>query len=103
MALAVMGSVGATAVELFMYPYWILEKGYNRRLGDRADAAWSQRVRLWVQAIRIDSGVATGLATLMTAAFFLLGSALFSDSEPAAFLSPPTLLAAFSLWLVFNS
>ncbi|MCY3760245.1 MAG: Nramp family divalent metal transporter, partial [Gemmatimonadetes bacterium] len=29
-ALAVMGSVGATAVELFIYPYWIREKGYPR-------------------------------------------------------------------------
>ena len=74
--ISLMGALGATANELFMYPYWILEKGYNRRLGDRADAAWSQRVRLWVQAIRIDAGVATGLATLMTAAFFLLGCAI---------------------------
>ena len=28
-ALAVMGSVGATAVELFMYPYWVKEKGLS--------------------------------------------------------------------------
>ena len=74
--ISLMGALGATANELFMYPYWILEKGYNRHLGDRGDAAWSQRVRLWVHAIRIDSGVATGLATLMTGAFFLLGCAI---------------------------
>ncbi len=74
--ISLMGALGATANELFMYPYWILEKGYNRQLGDRADATWSQRARQWVHAIRIDSGVATGLATLMTAAFFLLGCAI---------------------------
>ena len=30
---AVMGSVGATAVELFMYPYWVREKGYADFVG----------------------------------------------------------------------
>ena len=35
-ALAVMGSVGATAVELFIYPYWIREKGYPAGSSDRA-------------------------------------------------------------------
>jgi manganese transport protein len=71
--ISLMGALGATANELFMYPYWILEKGYNQQLGDPADARWAKRAQEWVKAIRIDSGVATALATVMTAAFFLLG------------------------------
>ena len=45
-ALAVMGSVGATAVELFMYPYWIKEKGYPAFVGERDQSAeWAERYR----------------------------------------------------------
>ena len=43
-ALAVMGSVGATAVELFMYPYWIREKGYPDFVGPQEDSPeWHER------------------------------------------------------------
>jgi hypothetical protein len=64
------------ANELFMYPYWILEKGYARELGDPASAGWTKRARHWIRTIWLDAGLSTILATIVTAAFFLLGAAV---------------------------
>jgi Mn2+/Fe2+ NRAMP family transporter len=71
-----MGALGVAANELFMYPYWILEKGYAEKLGDRADALWATRARHWINTIRLDAGLATIVATVVTAAFYLLGAAV---------------------------
>ncbi len=71
-----MGALGVAANELFMYPYWILEKGYAEKLGDRADAAWAAKARHWINTIRLDAGLATIVATVVTAAFYLLGAAV---------------------------
>ena len=59
-----------------MYPYWILEKGYARELGDPHSADWTARARQWIHTIWLDAGLATVLATVMTAAFYLLGAAV---------------------------
>jgi Mn2+/Fe2+ NRAMP family transporter len=74
--ISLMGALGVAANELFMYPYWILEKGYARELGDPASAGWAERARQWIRIIWIDAGFATVLATVMTAAFYLLGAAV---------------------------
>jgi Mn2+/Fe2+ NRAMP family transporter len=59
-----------------MYPYWILEKGYAQELGDPASAGWTDRARQWIRTIWLDAGLSTALATVVTAAFFLLGAAV---------------------------
>jgi Mn2+/Fe2+ NRAMP family transporter len=74
--ISLLGALGTAANELFMYPYWILEKGYARELGDPASDGWSKRARHWVNTIRLDVGLATGVATIVTAGFFLLGAAV---------------------------
>jgi Mn2+/Fe2+ NRAMP family transporter len=74
--ISLMGALGVAANELLMYPYWILEKGYARELGDSQSAGWADRVKHRVRWIWIDAGFSTALATLVTAAFFLLGAAI---------------------------
>lgn len=74
--LSLMGALGVGANELFMYPYWILEKGYAAKLGDRNNPQWASRARFWINTIRLDAGLATLIATVVTAAFFLLGCAV---------------------------
>jgi manganese transport protein len=74
--LSLMGALGVAANELFMYPYWILEKGYANTLGERTDPLWSTRAGHWINTIRLDAGLATLVATIVTAAFYLLGVAV---------------------------
>jgi Mn2+/Fe2+ NRAMP family transporter len=74
--ISLMGALGVAANELLMYPYWILEKGYARELGDSQAPGWADRVRQRVRWIWIDAGFSTALATLVTGAFFLLGAAI---------------------------
>jgi Mn2+/Fe2+ NRAMP family transporter len=74
--ISLLGALGVTANELFMYPYWILEKGYARDLGDPNSPQWTERARHWIRTVRVDAGVMTVLATIMTAAFYLLGAAV---------------------------
>lgn len=73
---AFMGGLGVTANELFMYPYWILEKGYGADLERHRGDAWTDAARRWIRSVWIDVGLATILATLVTVAFFLLGCAI---------------------------
>ena len=74
--LSLMGALGVAANELFMYPYWVLEKGYAEKLGDRGDALWAARAKHWINTIRLDAGLATVVATVVTAGFYLLGAAV---------------------------
>jgi Mn2+/Fe2+ NRAMP family transporter len=74
--ISLMGALGVAANELLMYPYWILEKGYAKELGDPNSTGWADRVKQRVRWIWIDAGFSTALATLVTAAFFLLGAAI---------------------------
>lgn len=78
-ALAVMGSVGATAVELFMYPYWVREKGYPRFVGpDDGSKDWRARYRGWMRVVAVDAGVCTLIALAITCAYYLLGASVLS-------------------------
>ena len=79
-ALAVMGSVGATAVELFMYPYWVREKGYPDFVGPRQDTPeWEQRYRGWMRVLVTDALVCTGIALVITCAYYLLGASILKE------------------------
>lgn len=74
--ISLMGALGATANELFMYPYWILEKGYVDFTGAPESEGWRERTRGWIRILQIDVGVATFLTTIITAAYFLMGAAV---------------------------
>lgn len=78
-ALALMGSVGATGVELFMYPYWVKEKGYPDFVGPREDTPqWQARYRGWMKVMVADALVCTLIATLITCAYYLLGASILN-------------------------
>lgn len=81
-ALAVMGSVGATAVELFMYPYWIKEKGYPEFVGPQDDSPqWRERYRGWMNVLTTDALVCTGIALVITCAYYILGASVLKGLE----------------------
>ncbi len=75
--ISLFGALGTTANELFMYPYWVLEKGYGQYVGRPDSQGWLERARGWIRVIKVDAGFATLLATVVTAAYFLLGAAIF--------------------------
>lgn len=78
---AFMGGLGVTANELFMYPYWMQEKGYGSDLAHHDGEAWIAAARRWIRSVWIDVGLATLLATVVTVAFYMLGSAVLHDLE----------------------
>ena len=81
-AMALMGSVGATAVELFMYPYWVREKGYPRFIGpDDGSPEWRERYRGWMRVLAMDAGVCTAIALVITCAYYLLGASVLSTLQ----------------------
>ncbi len=78
-AVAVFGITGVGATELFMYPYWCVEKGYARFVGP-ADGSASRlaRARGWVRLMHLDIAVSMVLYTLATVAFYLLGAGVLN-------------------------
>jgi len=74
--ISLLGALGTTANEMFMYPYWILEKGYARNVGSDDDEGRIERAKGWIRVLQLDAGVATLLATVITAAYFLVGCAI---------------------------
>ena len=80
---SLLGALGATGNELFMYPYWILEKGYGRFIGSPDSAGWNDRVRGWIRVLQVDVLICTGLALITTLGYFLIGAAvLYGQGEP---------------------
>ncbi len=78
---SLMGALGATGNELFMYPYWILEKGYGQQIGSTNDADWQSRARGWIRVLQVDVFVCTALATVTTLGYFLIGAAVFYGTD----------------------
>ncbi len=78
---SLLGALGATGNELFMYPYWILEKGYGQHVGTSSDPGWLDRTRGWIRVLQIDVFVCTALATVTTLGYFLIGAAVFHGSD----------------------
>lgn len=74
-ALAAFGIIGVGAVELIMYPYWCLEKGYARFTGPRVNTEqWGKRARGWLRVMYIDAWVSMVVYTFATVAFYMLGA-----------------------------
>jgi Mn2+/Fe2+ NRAMP family transporter len=78
-AVAVFGITGVGASELFMYPYWCVEKGYARFAGRRDDSAeWRHRARGWVRVMHTDIVASMIIYTIATIAFYLLGAGVLN-------------------------
>jgi manganese transport protein len=76
-AIAVFGITGVGTSELFMYPYWCVEKGYARSAGPRdGSKAWQGRARGWVRVMYYDIAASMIIYTVATIAFFLLGAGI---------------------------
>ena len=74
-AVAVFGITGVGGTELFMYPYWCVEKGYARFVGRRDDSeAWLARARGWIRLMHVDIVLSMVVYTIATVAFYLLGA-----------------------------
>ena len=75
MAVAVFGITGVGATELFMYPYWCIEKGYAQFTGARDGSRdWQRRARGWVRVMHLDIATSMMIYTAATVAFYLLGA-----------------------------
>ena len=74
--ISLMGALGVAGTELFIYSYWVLEKGYAKHVGPPTSDGWLERARGWVRMLQVDAGLATLLATTVTGAYFLLGCAI---------------------------
>jgi Mn2+/Fe2+ NRAMP family transporter len=87
--ISLMGALGTTANEMFMYPYWILEGGYARHVGPRAlgnggtdtHDAWYRRARGWLHVMKVDAFCATALATIITLGYYLVGAAVLAGRD----------------------
>ena len=81
--ISLMGGLGVAGIELFVYPYWVMEKGYARHLGPSDSDGWLKRARGWVRMLQVDVGLARLLATAISAAYFLLGAAVLFGRDRA--------------------
>jgi hypothetical protein len=78
-AIAVFGITGVGATELVMYPYWCVEKGYARYVGERdGSTAWQARARGWIRVMHLDITCSLVIYTLATIAFYLLGAGVLN-------------------------
>ncbi len=60
-----------------MYPYWVREKGYADFVGPREDTPeWRARYRGWMRVLKTDALVCTGIALVITCAYYLLGASI---------------------------
>ncbi|NWF83775.1 MAG: Nramp family divalent metal transporter [Bryobacteraceae bacterium] len=76
-AIAVFGITGVGATELFMYPYWCVEKGYARFTGKSdGSPAWLLRAEGWIRVMRFDIFASMIIYTIATVAFYLLGAGI---------------------------
>jgi manganese transport protein len=86
-AVAVFGITGVGAVELFMYPYWCVEKGYAQAVGARdGTPEWRARARGWIRVMHVDIFCSLLIYTVATVAFYLLGAGILHGrgTVPAA-------------------
>jgi manganese transport protein len=75
MAIAVFGITGVGAAELFMYPYWCVEKGYAQFCGaPEPSGGWERRARGWIRVMHFDIAVSMIIYSAATVAFYLLGA-----------------------------
>lgn len=110
-AIAVFGITGVGATELVMYPYWCVEKGYARFVGERdGSAAWVDRARGWIRVMHLDITCSLAIYTMATVAFYLLGAGVLNrmglvpaERDTIAVLSNiyTQTLGDWALWLFY--
>lgn len=110
-AVAVFGITGVGASELFMYPYWCVEKGYARYAGKNdGTAAWRSRAMGWIRVMHTDIVASMIIYTVATIAFYILGAGILHGMGlvPAANDMIPVLsrmytetLGPWALWLFY--
>ena len=114
-AVAVFGITGVGASELFMYPYWCVEKGYARKTGARdaspgGAAAWRDRAFGWIRVMNTDILASMCIYTIATIAFYLLGAGVLhsrglvpasSDMIPVLSNMYTQTLGGWSVWLFY--
>jgi manganese transport protein len=110
-AIAVFGITGVGATELVMYPYWCVEKGYARFVGERdGSAAWVARARGWIRVMHLDITCSLVIYTMATVAFYLLGAGVLNrmglvpaERDTITVLSNiyTQTLGAWALWLFY--
>ena len=96
--MAAFGIIGVGGTDLIVYPYWCLERGYARFIGDNSpDPAWAQRARGWLRVMKIDAFVSMCVYTLTTVAFFFIGAAVLhaDGSDPDGMRMVATLATAY--------
>jgi manganese transport protein len=103
-AVAVFGIVGVGAAELFMYPYWCLEKGYAKFANENGEA------KAWIRVMNLDILASMMIYTIATVAFYLLGAGILngmglipSAKDMIAVLSNiyTKTLGEWSLWIFY--
>jgi manganese transport protein len=110
-AIAVFGITGVGATELFMYPYWCVEKGYARFTGKKDHSLeWQNRARGWIRVMHFDIFCSMVIYTIATIAFYLLGAGILHGMGlmPAAKDMIPVLsniytqtLGPWALWVFY--
>ena len=110
-AIAVFGITGVGASELFMYPYWCVEKGYARCAGKRdGSPGWRERAFGWIRVMNLDIIASMCIYTIATVAFYLLGAGVLHSRGlvPASHDMVPVLskmytetLGGWSVWLFY--
>ncbi len=84
-AVAVYGITGVGATELFMYPYWCVEKGYARFVGPiDGSASRLRRARGWIRLMHADVAASMVLYTLATAGVLPAGGRGAEPARPRA-------------------
>ena len=80
MAVTVFATTGVGALELIVYPYWCIEKGYARYTGLRDCApAWQERARGWIKVMGVDVLSSWVVYTFTTVAFYFLGAGILNS------------------------
>jgi len=110
-AVAVFGITGVGATEMFMYPYWCVEKGYARYAGRRdGTPEWRSRALGWVRVMHVDILASMSIYTVATAAFYMLGAGILHGMGlvPAAKDMIPVLsniytqtMGTWSVWIFY--
>jgi Mn2+/Fe2+ NRAMP family transporter len=97
-ALMTFGIIGIGGMELGIYPYWCLEKGYARFTGPRTqEASWTMRASGWMRVVRYDAFISMVLYTATTIAFFVMGVAVMHKQglDPTGMRMVSTLLEQY--------
>ncbi|MBG99439.1 MAG: transmembrane Mn(2+) transporter [Solibacterales bacterium] len=97
-ALMTFGIIGIGGMELGIYPYWCLEKGYARFTGPRTqEASWARRASGWMRVVRYDAFISMVLYTATTVAFFVMGVAVMHKQglDPTGMRMVSTLLEQY--------